>query len=220
MRYLVPAADVHARLDQVPIPGVPGIEPSRKSPVREGLTEAHRHMDRLCEPVVDARTRFPLQRAPDHVRSIVACPVVYLAQPAARRCALAAENWLCTWKRRVRPSRVQTWHARVGCFRVIAVSQTGTGLRPGIRCHSDLVCQMRRLHATEDRAMALGTSRCILARCRISRFGRGLRLSLACVSPGHNDRRPLTPSSAGASNKWSRSDLGQQDDSPSSQGAS
>jgi site-specific recombinase XerD len=32
MRYLVPAADVHARLDQVPIPGVPGVEISRKSP--------------------------------------------------------------------------------------------------------------------------------------------------------------------------------------------
>jgi len=35
MRYLVPAADVHARLDQVPIPGVPEIEGSRKSPVGE-----------------------------------------------------------------------------------------------------------------------------------------------------------------------------------------
>jgi site-specific recombinase XerD len=33
MRYLVPAADVHARLDQVLIPGVPGAEISRKSPV-------------------------------------------------------------------------------------------------------------------------------------------------------------------------------------------
>jgi len=32
MRYLVPAADVHARLDQVPIPGVPGPEISQKSP--------------------------------------------------------------------------------------------------------------------------------------------------------------------------------------------
>ena len=35
IRYLVPAADVHVRLDQEPIPGGPGIESSRKSPVGE-----------------------------------------------------------------------------------------------------------------------------------------------------------------------------------------
>jgi hypothetical protein len=59
--------------------------------VRKGLTaavlQAHRHMDRLCDPVVDARTRFPLQRAADHIRSIVAWPAVHLAQPAWALCS-------------------------------------------------------------------------------------------------------------------------------------
>lgn len=42
MRYLVPAADVHARLDQVPIPGIPAIEAAPTSHSRGGRLARHR----------------------------------------------------------------------------------------------------------------------------------------------------------------------------------
>jgi len=40
-------------------------------------------MSGLCDPFVGAESRFPLQRAADHIRSTAWCSEVHPAQPAA-----------------------------------------------------------------------------------------------------------------------------------------